>query len=197
MPVLVERGAFRRPKERTCRVRRKSVVQVGLGFAVLALVAGALVVAGTEISIPITVEEPCGVARIGEAVSGGIPLPEGQFQKDQPFALFDGDGSTGLTAGKEVPVQALPLVVNEKGFLRWVLLDFQTDLKPKEKKAFVLKAVKPSASPAVAVKVTETADGLTLDTGKIKFSIAKDKSFSLFSSTETAGRPVTSGGEAS
>lgn len=145
--------------------------------------------AAAEFSVPITVEEPLGEARMSEPVSAGIPLPEGQFAKDQPFALFDGD--------REVPLQALPLVVNEKGTLRWVLLDFQTDLKPKEKKSFLLKAAKPSAAPSAVVNVADTAAALTVDTGKVTLQISKGKPFSLVSSAEVAGKSVAAGGEVS
>ena len=89
------------------------------------------------LEIPLVVEEPAGVARAAEPVSAGIPLPWGKFKKDQPFALFTGE--------REVPVQVLPLVVDENGFLRWVLLDFQTDLGPKEKKTFTLRTGQPTA----------------------------------------------------
>ncbi|MDD4888655.1 MAG: hypothetical protein PHU85_01900 [Phycisphaerae bacterium] len=155
------------------------------------LLTALLAICGTAaaLDIPITVEEPSGVARVAEPVSGGIPLPEGQFQKDQAFALFDGD--------KEIPVQAWPMVVNEKGALRWVLLDFQTDLKAKEKKAFVLKTAKPSVAPPAALKVAEAADGVTIDTGKIKLAVAKGQPFSLVTGVTAGGKAVTDGGEVS
>jgi len=142
-----------------------------------------------ELSLPITVEEPAGIARSGEPVSGGIPLPWGEFKADQPFALFGG--------AREVPLQALPLVVDERGFLRWILLDFQADLAAKERKTFTLKAAKPSAQPATPLKVAEAADGVTVDTGKVRFTIARDKPFSLFTSAETGGKALLAGGEAS
>ena len=157
----------------------------------LAVAAVVLTAAGARaLDVPITVTEPAGVARPASPVSGGIPLPQGQFRKDQPFGLFD-------AAGKEVPLQALPLVVDEKGFLRWVLLDFQTDLKPGEKRAFTLRTVKGTAAPAAPVKVTRTDGGVTVDTGAVAFTIAADQPFSLVTSASAGGKAITTGGKVS
>jgi len=129
--------------------------------------------AAGEFSLPITVEEPAAIARKTEPVSAGIPLPWGRFKADQSFALFDGKS--------EVPVQALPIVVDEEGFLRWILLDFQTDLGPNEVKRFTLRPAAGSCTLARPVKVIRDDRGVTVDTGRITFAIAKDSPFSLFS----------------
>lgn len=142
-----------------------------------------------EMSLPITltVTEPAGVARMAAPVSGGIPMPWGVYAKRQAFAVFDGQ--------QEIPAQVSPLVVDEKGFLRWVLVDFQTDLRPKQVKTFTLKAMRASARPARALKVTDTAEKLTVDTGKIAFSISKARPFGLLSSVTAGGKPVVIGGK--
>ncbi|MCX7590926.1 MAG: hypothetical protein N2255_04790, partial [Kiritimatiellae bacterium] len=149
------------------------------------------VVAGlaSGLEIPLTVLEPAGVARWSEPVSGGIPLPWGQFKQDQTFALFDGD--------REIPVQTLPLVVDEKGYLRWILVDFQTDLEPRQKKEFLLKTAVPRSRPQAALKLRDTAESVTLDTGKIVLVISRTKPFSLFTSTSVNGVPMINGGEVS
>jgi hypothetical protein len=158
-------------------------------LAVAVLLSGALPSAAGEFDLKLTVEEPSGVARRAEPISGGIPLPPGAFKKDQAFAVFAG--------GAEVPAQVLPLSADENGVLRWVLIDAQVDLAAKEKKQLTLKAVKGSAAPATAVKVTDDASGVTVDTGKVKFTIAKDKPFSLFTAVEAGGKAVAGGGEVS
>jgi len=155
-------------------------------LCVLAFFPGLSLLAA-ELSLPITVEEPAGLARKSGPVSGGIPLPKATFKKGQAFALFDGD--------REVPVQISPLVVDPDGTLRWVLVDFQTDLKAREKKTLTLKAAEPGAKPAAALKVTADAAGVTVDTGKIKFTIARDKPFSLFTTAAAGGKAVAGGGE--
>ncbi|MDD4890002.1 MAG: hypothetical protein PHU85_08735 [Phycisphaerae bacterium] len=140
------------------------------------------------LDIPITVEEPSGVARVAEPASGGVPMPWGELKADTPFALFDGE--------KEIPLQAIPMVIDEKGMLRWVLLDFQVDLKPKEKKTFTLRTVKPTATPAKALNAKADAGGASVDTGAAAFTVAADKPFSLLTSA-AAGKPVLAGGEVS
>jgi len=152
-------------------------IVLGIGSAALGL------------EIAVTVQEPVGAARVNEPVSGGIPLPAGRFKPGHPFALFEGE--------KEFPLQALPLVVDEKGFLRWILLDFQADLGANEKKTFTLKDVKASAKPAKAVTVTDGADGVTIDTGAVKFTVSRAKPFALFDSVSAGGKGIVSGTEVS
>ena len=103
---------------------------------VCGVVAAATRAFAADLSVPITVQEPAGVARKAAPVSGGIPLPWGVYKASQHFAL------------KEVPSQVVPLVVDEKGYLRWVLLDLQTDLKPDEKKTFTLTTAAPPPEPS-------------------------------------------------
>ena len=138
----------------------------------------------------LTVTEPAGLARRSKPVSGGIPLMAAAFQTDQGFALFDENGA-------EVPLQASPLVVDEKGNLQWVLLDFQTDLAAGETKAFTLRAGEGAAAPPKPLRVTRPSGGVAVDTGAVAVTIAADKPFSLFTTATVGGRPVVSGGEVS
>ncbi len=142
-----------------------------------------------ELDVALTVEEPAGAARQACPVSGGVPLPWGRFKKDQAFGLFDG--------GRQVPAQVLPLVVDGQGFLRWVLVDTQVDLPAGGRKDLVLRSGAAPVAPPVALKVEQNADGVTVDTGKVRFTIARNKPFSLFSSVEAGGKPVVTGGAAS
>lgn len=159
-----------------------------LNIGVAAVFLATCALRAEEFALKLTVLEPAGIARQAESASGGIPLPEGQFRQDQAFTVF--------ANGVALPAQVLPLVVNEKGFLRWVLVDVPLDLAAKEKKELVLKAVGPAVRPTKAIQVTDDAAGVTVDTGKIRFVFAKDKPFSLFSSV-AAGKPVVVGGEVS
>ena len=120
--------------------------------------------------VPVVVEEPAGIARTNEPVSGGIALPSGRFKPGDTFALFEG--------ARPVPVQVTPLVVGPKGYLRWVLLDYQLALKAGDNRTLTLRAGTP-ARPARPLKVRETAEGVTVDTGKITLSISKTKPFGL------------------
>ncbi len=152
----------------------------------LALSASAAMAGGP--SFKLMVKEPSGVARKAEPVCGGVPLPKGKFKEGQAFAVYK-------KGGAEIPCQTLPLITRADGSLRWVLVDFQDDLAAGAVQEYVLKAVAAGAKPASPVKVTDGADGVIVETGKIKFTISKSKPFGLFSSVETGGRPVVSGGK--
>ena len=121
--------------------------------------------------VPVNVAEPAGIARRAEPVSGGISLPAEMFKPGTfKLALFDGD--------KSIPVQVSELVVGPNGFVRWVLLDFQLDLKANETKTLQLKTGKLVVPPR-PLKVTESANVVHVDTGRMIFEIRKDEPFRL------------------
>ena len=179
-------------------MRRCFVVALGL----LPICCGA---SGAGFSLSLTANEPAGVARKAEPVSGGIPLPPKMFKKGQPFALFDG--------GTAIPVQVSPLVVDNDGWLRWMLVDTQVDLKAGEAKTLTLKASKGRATLMRPLKVTTTDDGVVVNTQRITFTVSNTKPFGLFTTAVVNGqralasgdvmhvlslaRPVVTGGEVS
>ncbi|MFP4055722.1 MAG: hypothetical protein ACLF0G_02515 [Candidatus Brocadiia bacterium] len=158
-----------------------------LWVAMMALAGAA---AAAEFELPLSVEEPAGAARQAEPISGGVPLPQGRFAKDQPFALFRADGA-------EVPCQVSPLVVETDGTLRWVLLDFQDDVAAGATSRYLLRAARPSARPDPALAVEEDADAVRVDTGAVSFTVSKREPFGLFREVRAGGEPVVTGGEAS
>jgi hypothetical protein len=153
-------------------------------------VMGLVLSAGPQaMAVPITVVEPAGIARVGEPVSGGVPLVPGAFKPGAvDLALFDG--------ATPVPVQISELVVGPKGDVRWVLLDWQMDLKPGETRTLTLR---PGAKvlPANPLKVDDTAEAVRIDTGKIAFAVSKTKPFGLVEDVTAGGRPVVTGGAVS
>lgn len=162
----------------------------GMGFWSALGIATVLVVTLTaqaaELEIPVIVREPRGLARLGEPVSGGIPLPAETCKPDTSFALYDGR--------RALPVQASPLVVDKNGYLRWVLLDYALDLKPNEVRTLTLRVGGQPAKPRTPLKLTDGRKTVTVDTGRISFVIAKDKPFALFERVTAAGKPVVTGG---
>ena len=157
--------------------------------AILGLATGAASSLAGELKVKLTIQEPAGVARKSAPARGGIPVPKGQFKKGQEFTVSSG--------GRAIAAQAVPMVLDEKGFLRWVLVDTQVDLPANGKVELLLAAGKNSAKPQSPVKLTTDAKGASVDTGRIKFTIAKDKPFSVFSTVEAGGKPVVTGGETS
>ncbi len=138
--------------------------------------------------LPLTVTETAGVSRTNEPASGGVPLPWGTYKQDQDFAV--------LQNGKEIPAQILPLVVDENGCLRWILVDTQLNVAAGEKTGLILTTEAEGKKPATPLAVTKTDGGVRVATGVITFSISKEKPFSLFTSVEKKGKRIIDGGSA-
>jgi PcRGLX-like protein central beta sandwich domain len=153
------------------------------------LLSAASAISGEQLKLKLTVTEPAGAVRKAEPACGGIPLPWGKFKADQQFTVSSG--------GRAIPAQVLPLVVDEKGYLRWVLVDTQLDLAARAKAELLLTTGKSSAQPPRPLKVEVGGDGVTVDTGKARFTISKSKPFSLFTSVSVGRKTAVEGGSAS
>jgi len=145
--------------------------------------------ASQGIEIPIIVQEPIGISRRSEPISGGIPLPPGKYRPGAvDFALYEGN--------RQIPLQTTELVVGPKGFVRWVLLDFQLDLEANETRNLTLKTGLPMA-PAHRLKVAESEEMIKIDTGRIGFEVAKKRPFGLVENVSTGGKTILTGGQIS
>jgi hypothetical protein len=82
--------------------------------------------------VAFTVTEPSGVARRNWPVRGAIPLFRGELKDANAVRLLD-------AAGKEIPVQGLPTAYWPEKTIRFLCLDFLTDLGPNEEKRFTLE----------------------------------------------------------
>jgi len=148
---------------------------------VMILLIGCVVAsAGESIDIPIIVQEPAGIARQSEPISGGISLPEGVFRPGTvKLALFDGD--------RAVPVQVSELVVGPGGCVRWILLDFQLDLEASEVRTLSLRTGDPRV-PDQVLKVTEDNDVIAIYTGAMTITVNKAGKSGPIEKVRVAGR---------
>jgi len=87
------------------------------------LLVSALASSASPDEVALTVREPSGVLREAWPVTSGVPIPRGRLRQARRVALRHVDGQT-------VPVQAEVLSRWPDGSVRWLLLDFQIDLKP-------------------------------------------------------------------
>src|SRR5262245_482986 len=87
---------------------------------------------GRPTEVAVTVAAPAGVRRTGWPVTSGVPLARGALHGPRAAALFSADG-------REVPLQAEALSRWSDGSVRWLLLDFQVDLKASEKQHLTLR----------------------------------------------------------
>ena len=101
------------------------VISVLLSFAMTAANAS---------DVRLTLEEPSGVRRTAWPVTSGIPIAQGTMTDEGAAgaALFGADGA-------ETPLQTEVLARWPDGSVRWLLLDFQVELAPHEKKTFTLR----------------------------------------------------------
>lgn len=118
------------------------------------------------ISIPVTITEPAGVARTGEAVHSGIPFARGTVKSLDDLILVDAQG-------RPVPVQFQTLSQWEDGSLRWVLLNIRETLGANAAKSYTLRTRKPgeAVAPVDRIAITDANDVFTVDTGKVRFDI--------------------------
>ncbi|MGQ9662641.1 MAG: exo-rhamnogalacturonan lyase family protein [Kiritimatiellia bacterium] len=155
-----------------------------LALLILAAVSFAILSA-RAFELDLTVREAANIARTAEPASGGIPLPAKTFRAGQQFALFDG--------AQEIPVQVLPLVVDAGNYLRWILVDFQTDIAARGVKTFKLRDVAPSISPATPLQVVEDSSGIEIDTGAVRVRISKTEPFRVVEWVKRNGQVIATG----
>lgn len=123
-------------------------------------------------TIPLTITETAGFHRRGGPVTSGVPFPMGVLRTNTPVRLLN-------SAGAEVPCQSAVLATWRDGSVKWLLLDFQTDLRAGERGTLTLdySGTAPSrAAGGPGVSVTLTPDQVQFDTGVIEFGLRRDAS---------------------
>jgi len=93
----------------------------------------------------------------------GVPWPRGTLARGQELSL-------ATAAGTAVPVQSWPTGFWPDGSVKWTAHAIGTQVPAAEE--YLLRPGPPSA-PATALRVTETARGIEVDTGAIRCTIAR------------------------
>ena len=155
---------------------RRWVAQVGVAAGVILgampVARGAPEIAGAI--VPLKVADTAGVERVAEPVTSGIPFPEGLVQDASKLALVDSAGRAGPAA-----FTATCLWPKDKS-VRWALLDTQISVPANGSVALAVVPGTPAA-PAAKLTVEDGADSITVNTGRLKFTVRK-KGFRLFDS---------------
>ena len=120
---------------------------------------------GVVTQVPLVVTEPAGVARLRAPVTSGVPFAHGDIRSADGVALF--------TAGPQrspVPLQTEVLSRWPDGSIKWLLLDFQVDLQPRQSVRFVLEFGGGVTRPKVTdpITITDGYDGMTIDTRRLR-----------------------------
>ena len=143
-----------------------------IGFSVLVSIAMISSVAEAG-AIPLMVKEPSGVERKSWPVTSGVPLPQG--------ALKDASHVRLLSDSEELPLQTEVLSHWPDGSVKWLLLDFQTDLDANSQRVFKLEFGSDVKRPPVEnpLQVQSDAEITTLSTGSLKMKLSRAQ-FHLF-----------------
>jgi len=125
-----------------------------------------------------------GVARRGEPLTFGVPLPRGLASEAIGWTF-------GAANGSRQAVQARALDRWSDGSLRWVLVDVQADLDAGGPAAFWLESGDAGAAPAPAmpIDVSESGEGVTIDTRVARFVLRRGGTFPI-DRVEAGGRPA-------
>ncbi len=108
--------------------------------------------------------------RLAEPVSVSIPFSEGKL-KDVDLFVVEDDGEI-------LPSQRRALARWADGSIKWMLVHFQPDLPGNLSKTVSFRIASgtegaPSPQPEQAVRVSEEAEGLVVDTGPLRFRVPR------------------------
>ncbi len=150
---------------------------VGLATTDLAAAAGepivqALAPSSDPVAIPLVVDNRLAVSRQSEPVTTGVPLARGQLTDAGQLWLQD-----DLT-GQAVPAQ-FTVTSRWNGppsdttkFVKWVLVDFQTDVAASGRRTFTLRQGATNPSPVDPVTISTAGTTVTIDTGPAQFDLS-------------------------
>ncbi len=136
----------------------------------LALCTITIPVFAQVLDVPLTVAEPEGVARTGEPVTFGVPLPKGLIQNTSRLVLRGPAGNTVPSAFR---------VANRwpaDGSVQWVHCDFFADVAAGNKSVYRLQLSNTSAPvprPPAELTVSQTPDRVTVNTGPVEFTVPR------------------------
>lgn len=120
--------------------------------------------------LKLSVEEPAGVQRAGWPVTSGVPLAQGALADAAEALLLSADG-------QEAPLQTAVLARWPDGSIRWLLVDFQVDLAPHEKKTWILRYGPGTKRPAVAnpLQLATPDSHVTITTGPLRLDLSAEQ----------------------
>ena len=127
--------------------------------------------------IYLTVEEAGGVDRLAWPVTQGIPFAEGDFPIGTAARVV-------LEDGTPIPTQSQPLTTwsKDKKFIKWLLVDFQIDLKANQKRRISLEygpgveLVKGEKTVTIRRDKDTRGEILRIDTGAMQLDLQFERS---------------------
>ncbi|MBL8025825.1 MAG: hypothetical protein JNL74_05410, partial [Fibrobacteres bacterium] len=128
----------------------------------------------TQSVVSLNVKERAGIARQGEPVTMGVPIPDGFASDTSLFALKDASGNV-------IPCEFRKAARwwSDKSSIRWLHLDFRTDIAANETKTFHLCKEPSSHNVQSSLSVQDLGTKFEITTGPLKFTVKK-QGFNLF-----------------
>ncbi len=119
-------------------------------------------------AVPLEIKDNAGVARQRWPVRSGVPLPAGLVDDVATLRLVDDDG-------REIPSQ---IGVTTRWWgrddsVRWALLDFEIDLPANGRRQVWLTNDSPAAPVADPIRVDETDETITVETGGLRAIVSR------------------------
>ncbi len=121
---------------------------------------------------------------VSQGVSFGVPWPKGALQKSASLSLTTADG-------KNVPVQTWPLAYWPDGSLKWT--GHAISASPSLAGSLTLSPGNPAA-PQTAIRATQNASGIEIDTGAMQCRIPREGA-AFIESLKIGNREVASNGQ--
>ena len=121
-------------------------------------------------SIALNVEERAGVARTLAPVTAGVPFPEGALVDGANVRLIDENGG-------EQPLQTEALGRWRDGSIKWLLVDFQTDVKANANRTWALQFggdVQPVV-PGERIEITQGEEVILVDAETLRFEVPRQR----------------------
>jgi hypothetical protein len=158
------------------------MVSVALTIAAVAAITNAEPLSPKGELVTLRMTERAGVARQGEWVTVGVPLPKGAVKSTDELTL--------LQNGRALAAEILPVTKWwEDGTLRWVHLIFRGDCPRNGEASVTLARGGKAPPPQPSVKVTEKAERFVVDTGAVLFAVRK-RAFNLLDSVRVSGEEI-------
>ena len=132
-------------------------------------------------SISLRVCEEAGIDRIAWPLTRGVALPEGVVHDAKTLCLEN-------EVGQHVAIQLRALSYWRDGSIKWILIDFQTDLPAGGERAFTLRWNSGAAAAAkTSIRITESDEQISVCTGVLRFGISTRR-FALLDYAERGQR---------
>lgn len=127
--------------------------------------------AAPALDLPLTLEESAGVRRTAEPVTFGVPLPKGLLRDVAGLRLY-GPGGKPVAADFRVVNRWWDDARVQVASIQWVHGDFFADVEAGGRAVYRLRVSDEAPPPPPApMRVSETAEGIQVDTGPIRFTV--------------------------